>query len=77
MDLLQALGAETIPPESDGWYTVRELRRLLNLSADKIYQRLSEMDEDGRLEHVKVLRRNLAGDLRPTPAYRLKECAEG
>lgn len=74
MDLLRALSETATPPEeSDGWYTVKELRRLLGMSQNKVYARLGELEEDDRLEHTTILRRNLAGRLQPVPGYRLRE----
>ncbi len=72
-DLIEAILAEqTAKQDAPGAITVQELMAQTVQSASRITKRLRELDREGRLQSVRVRRRNIAGIPATVPAYRLK-----
>ena len=63
----------TIQAESgQGYMTSEDIERSMGLAEGKVMRLLHQLDDDGRLEVVRVLRRCIDGRMTSRPAYRLK-----
>jgi len=73
-DLLLALENAIVEnvSERDGFRTFEELQDKTDCPRNKLYRRLGALKDQGLLEVDKIYKENLAGDMRATPVYRLK-----
>ena len=71
-DILEALRAALQAPDATGAKTVQELMKELRVSRSDLMAMLHQFADEGRLEAVKVPRRDLSGRLASIPAYRIK-----
>ena len=63
----------TIQAESGkGYMTSDDIEHSMGLAEGKVMRLLHQLDDDGRLEVVRVLRRCIDGRMTSRPAYRLK-----
>lgn len=72
---LEALLAELSShgTEVDGFVTCRQLRKKSGISQGRISEFLTALYEEGRLEVRRIKQPSIVGDMRPVPAYRLKQ----
>ena len=71
-DILDALRAALQVPDATGAKTVNELMKELRVSRADLMAMLHRFADEGRLDAVKVQRRDLSGRMASIPAYRIK-----
>lgn len=59
-------------PDSDDYYSTKELSRGLGVSIDKVREWLQDADEAGVLDRITAKKKSIAGHDRSYPRYRLK-----
>ncbi len=59
-------------PDSDDYYTARELHKILGVSIDKVREWLQDANEEGTLETIMTKKKSIAGIDCTVPKYRLK-----
>lgn len=70
--LVNALDFDT-GDEFAGFMTARELMKATGLNSGRLNRLIDELMDVGRIEAMRVPRRNRLGDMQKVAAYRLKE----
>lgn len=72
-ELLQAIIELMSKSEGGEGMTRKEIQDKLRINERKALSLLNELDQTGKIEPVRVYRRNISGVLSPRPAYKLKD----
>lgn len=61
------------PENETGAMTTSDLVKALGIGEKRVRSLLAELISNGDVEHVRIFRRNISGNLSPVPAYVFKQ----